>query len=310
MAINEELTRIKNAKEAIKTSIEAKGVTVGDGTIDTYASKIDEISTSSAVLTTKTITANGTYNATDDNADGYSQVTVETSGVDINDYFYNTISSGSQYGSGITKMIKRVISPVTIDGYSADYAFSGAFSLVEAPQINMGKARSMASMFQQCYKLETIPQIDTSNITNMSGCFYQCNRLTTVPISDTSKVTDMGIAFGYCQALTQIPKLNCVSVENIKNLVAGDTNLKNIGGFENLGQAYSTTQSANYSYYELDLSPCQNLTHDSLMNVINNLYDIATKGVKIQQLTIGSTNLAKLTAEEIAIATNKGWTVS
>ena len=261
-------------------------------------------------LTTKTITANGTYNATDDNADGYSQVTVETSGVDINDYFINTISSGSQYGAGITKIIKRVISPVTIDGYSADYAFSGAFSLVEAPQINMGKARSMASMFKQCYKLETIPQMDTSNITNMNGCFYMCNRLTTVPISDTSKVTNMGIAFGYCQALTQIPKLNCVSVETIKNLVAGDTNLKNIGGFENLGQAYSTTQSANYSYYELDLSPCPNLTHDSLMNVINNLYDIATKGVATQQLILGSTNLAKLTAEEIQIATNKGFSVS
>ena len=36
-------------------------------------------------LTTKTITANGTYNATDNNADGYSQSTVETSGLDIND---------------------------------------------------------------------------------------------------------------------------------------------------------------------------------------------------------------------------------
>jgi len=46
------------------------------------------------------------------------------------------------------------------------------------------------------------------------------------------------------------------------------------------------------------------------MNVINNLYDIATKGCNTQQLVLGSTNIAKLTAEEIAIATNKGWTVS
>ena len=46
------------------------------------------------------------------------------------------------------------------------------------------------------------------------------------------------------------------------------------------------------------------------MNVINNLYDIATKGCNAQLLYLGSTNLAKLSAEEIAIATNKGWTVS
>jgi hypothetical protein len=53
------------------------------------------------------------------------------------------------------------------------------------------------------------------------------------------------------------------------------------------------------------------------MNVINNLYDlnltydVANGGtLYTQKLTLGSTNLAKLTADEIAIATSKGWTVS
>ena len=59
-----------------------------------------------------------------------------------------------------------------------------------------------------------------------------------------------------------------------------------------------------------DLSSATKLTHESLMNVINNLYDIKTKGCNAQPLVLGSTNLAKLTAEEIAIATNKGWNVS
>ena len=40
-------------------------------------------------------------------------------------------------------------------------------------------------------------------------------------------------------------------------------------------------------------------------------YDVANGGtLYTQQLVLGSTNMAKLTAEEIAIATNKGWTVS
>ena len=43
MSVFSEITRIKAAKEAIKTAIEEKGVSVGDGTLDTYADKIGEI---------------------------------------------------------------------------------------------------------------------------------------------------------------------------------------------------------------------------------------------------------------------------
>lgn len=45
MSIADEITRLQNAKASIKTAIENKGVIVGDKTIDTYASKIDEITT-------------------------------------------------------------------------------------------------------------------------------------------------------------------------------------------------------------------------------------------------------------------------
>ena len=82
MSIANEITRLQNAKTSIKTSIENKGVIVGDGTLDTYASKIDEISTSSAVLGTKTITENGTYKAIDDELDGYSEVNVQVKGTE------------------------------------------------------------------------------------------------------------------------------------------------------------------------------------------------------------------------------------
>ncbi len=44
MSIASEIQRIQTAKANIKSAIENKGVTVGDGTIDTYAEKISEIS--------------------------------------------------------------------------------------------------------------------------------------------------------------------------------------------------------------------------------------------------------------------------
>ena len=55
---------------------------------------------------------------------------------------------------------------------------------------------------------------------------------------------------------------------------------------------------------DLILSNCPKLTHDSLMNVINEAADVTSSP---KTLTLGSTNLNKLTDEEKAIATNKGW---
>ena len=110
--------------------------------------------------------------------------------------------------------------------------------------------------------------------------------------------------------LITVPKLNASKVINVTNMFNVCSNLTNLGGLENLGQAYDTTKSANYSSYTLDLSTCKKLTHDSLMNVINNLYDIKSKGCNPQSLVLGSTNISKLSAEEIQIATDKGFNVN
>ena len=59
-------------------------------------------------LGTKKITENGTYKATDDNLDGYSEVEVATSGVNIDDYFKSSASGvGSSYYPGIINFIKK-----------------------------------------------------------------------------------------------------------------------------------------------------------------------------------------------------------
>lgn len=92
--------------------------------------------------------------------------------------------------------------------------------------------------------------------------------------------------------------------------ISGAINLEIFGGIIDLGKAFSTTSKENNNDYQMNVSQNTKLTHESLMNVINGLFDIASLGVKSQQLVLGSTNLAKLTEDEITIATNKGWTVS
>lgn len=93
----------------------------------------------------------------------------------------------------------------------------------------------------------------------------------------------------------------------------------NFGTNSQFGAKVTTATNANYCFGRLtalesitgaikipvsfSLSECPNLTHDSLMNVINGLATVATE----QTLTLGTTNLAKLSEEEQQIAKDKGW---
>ena len=128
----------------------------------------------------------------------------------------------------------------------------------------------MDSMFDHCYSLTTIPLIDTSSVTNMNSMFGYCESLTTIPLIDTSSVTNMNHMLYRCSKLTDL------------------------GGFIGLK-------------CDLALSSSSLITHDSLMNVINKAADVTASP---KTLTLGSTNLAKLSDEEKAIATNKGWTLA
>ncbi|MEE0899241.1 MAG: hypothetical protein U0L88_16660, partial [Acutalibacteraceae bacterium] len=49
MSIATEIQRLQTAKADIKSAIEEKGVEVGEGTIDTYAEKIGEISSGGGI---------------------------------------------------------------------------------------------------------------------------------------------------------------------------------------------------------------------------------------------------------------------
>lgn len=192
--------------------------------------------------------------------------------------------------------------------------FTACISLTSVPLFNTTKVTNMGSMFSGCSGLLEIPNFDTSNVTNMSYIISNCSQITTIPELNTSKVENIQGAFQNCSKLEMLPLLNCQSCTNIYMIVNSANNITTLGGFQNLGQAYKTTQSANYSYYKLDLSASKKLTEQSLINVLNNLYDIATKGCKVQQVVLGATNLAKLTSEEgqqaLTNAQTKGWTVS
>ena len=164
---------------------------------------------------------------------------------------------------------------------------------------------TMRSMFYQDILLSAVPMFtSTSNVTDMGFMFWGCYDFDAFDCNyDMSKVTDIEGMFTN-STITSFTKsngpLDFSSVTNATDAFKGCTNLATLAGFTGL--------KAN-----LSLSDCP-LTVESINNVINEMYDFNANGLIPEEgqgtLTLGATNLAKLTDEQKAIATAKGWTLA
>ena len=183
------------------------------------------------------------------------------------------------------------------------YRYTSSKNRVIDVLVDTSEVTNMEYMFYDCGSLKYIPPIDTSMVTNMSNMFYDCSELTTIPQLDTSKVTNMRYMFYGCKKLISIPLLDCQNVTSMNNFFGYSdiTSLVDLSGFKDLGK--KSVSGINSGF--LDKVP--NLTHESLMNVINNLYDRSANGLSTSSISFGTTNLNKLTDGEKAIAINKGW---
>ena len=232
----------------------------------------------------------------------------------------NVTSMGSMFYSCSKLTTLDLSSFNTSNVNDMNYMFGSCTHLttLDLTSFDTSNVNNMSYMFNSCQKLTDLDlsSFDTSKVTGMNSMFYYCSQLTTLDLTsfDTSKITNMNSMFYSCQKLSNIPKLNASKVIYVTSFAGNCTSLTDFGGLENLGQAYSTSYSANYYSYKLDLSTCTALTEQSLINVLTNLYDIKTKGCKAQQVVLGSTNLAKLVSEEGQQALQKaqqfGWNIS
>lgn len=215
-------------------------------------------------------------------------------GVDINDYFDKNIIGGDYNNPGWKQNIKKWRSPLYVtEGINTAYMFRD-FPFDET-------------------MLPTV--IFPSNEVNLYQMFYNANKLKEIPwlINITAKPS-MPNAFDSCSNLVKLNKINCEKVTNVSLATARLNSLVDFGGLENIGKAYLTTVPQNYVYYTITFDSSPKITEQSLINVLNGLYDIATKGCKPQKLLLGSTELSKLTSEEgqqaLSNAQAKGWTIS
>ena len=241
-------------------------------------------------------------------------------------------------------MFNQAISLRTIGSFTINYDgcdVYGLFSLCQElssiGSLNI-KPDDGRYIFQSCGKLQSVPLFDTSSTTYISGMFNGCTSLTTIPLFDFSSVTEATELFSYCTSLKTIPQFNFSKLQNAQSLFLDSTSLESLpeldfGNVRTVDQIFGWSEFPNlttiggFRNLKPNCSPfiegCPNLTVESLMNIINNLWDWSNSSSGVitfedgteydygtdHFLGFGETNLAKLTDEQKAVATNKGWSL-
>ena len=168
-------------------------------------------------------------------------------------------------------------------------------------------------MFYYCTGLTSFTS-DLSSLTSGDSMFYECSlRSWDIPLpklmdgdsmfsgnSLTSFTSDLSsLKSGYRMFYQNRNLKNFAS--NLSSLLYSDSMFYNCSGLTNV--VLSGTLNCN----RLAFSNSSKLTVDSMVNIINALVD--RTGQNNYTIYLGSTNLAKLTDEQKAVATNKNWTL-
>ena len=289
--IADNLQTLIDCKADMKAAIESKGVTVSGG-LSTYADAIREIEVGQIPYDTGIRLGFSEF---------VSAPYFDTkSFTDMNRMFmYCTeLKSAPLYNTeNVTDM---------------SYMFYECQSLTDIPLYNTSKCANMSYMFDMCVNITSVPLFDTSRVTNMTNMFSGCSKLIQFPKFNTSNVTSMNGLIAGCTILTSMPLLDASNVVNINladisaGYIMSNTSMVDFGGFKDYGKKQNIMDVDLRNF----LIPFPNLRYASIMNVINNLYDRASAGYSILTLKLHSNHYRMLSDNDIAIATNKGWTIT
>lgn len=211
------------------------------------------------------------------------------------------INNSEYINSNISSMFSNCTNLQLIQGLdtsnitNASGMFNSCYNLGKVPSLNTSKVTNMNNMFNNCNNLKEVLSLDTSEVTDMSSMFYNCSSLKKIPSLDTSKVTNINYIFYSCVNLKEIPSLDANNMVNTNNIFNNCQTLINIQNISNIKASISFSGSTY-------------LNHSTLLRILNALVDLTDQTT--QTLTLGSINLAKLTDEEKAIATEKNWTLA
>jgi hypothetical protein len=262
------------------------------------------------VLEELTITTNGTYTP-QEGVDGFSKVTAE---FDTSSLPKVKISTFKVYGN-----IKEEI----WDDYgfidwefivNMSYSFNSTpFTKIKIKNFNTVNCTTFNSCFRDCSLLQEVSPLKIDSATDISLMFYGCSSLSTLDTSNWNFNPSINVldgVFSGCLSLRTIDARvwDWSNLIGSVNVFANCFKLSSLIGGETIESVLANNTSAlNGLNIGFPLNTT-NLDRASLRAVINGVAD--RTGQTAKTLTLGATLMAKLTEEDIAIATNKNWTIA
>lgn len=206
-----------------------------------------------------------------------------------------------------------------ITSIQSSYSLTTLINKVVQIDNGIAQVKNGYELFINNTSLQELPAyLDLQPFTSMYKMCYGCTALTYVRQLETTNVTDMMWAFYGCSSLQKIDGLITDNAKSVTSLFHGCTALHTIShplDFSSVTSQIDTTFTSckQLSYVRfsgtinvnIHVNGCPKLTSDSLLSLLNALAD----GVTNKKCKLGSTNLAKLTDAQKAIATDKGWTL-
>lgn len=236
----------------------------------------------------------------------FETITIPDYVSDVGDYFlYN---SNKQYSVKIGVGVKTIGSYSFYKGYIYSFDFSDESELETLSDNSLNNITftntlvipsSVTNWGKYVLKNSTLNTLQfkaKSNLKSLGSYALWENEITKIYLPDRLEILSGNTyVIKNCTRLAYLWIPNTIMAQIPKSAIYGCDVLTNIelqNGFD---------ASCNFSN-------CTALTKTSMVAMFNALKNL--KGSTAKSITLGSTNLAKLTEDEIAIATNKNWTVS
>lgn len=173
-------------------------------------------------------------------------------------------------------------------------------SLVKIPSFSIN---SNVSSLDSTFNLSNEKIIDLSHnenmdkINNFMNTFYGC-KARKIILFPTGNIKNFFSTFSGMPFLYSINAVDFASATDVRRVFLECVRLRNIDSVSNI------------KISGIDLKDCVLLNVETLLRFIDALQDFSADTEGTHTIVLGAANLAKLTEEEIAIATNKNWTMS
>ena len=213
-----------------------------------------------------------------------------------------------------SKVVFKDFDTSAVTNMSSMFDLCNNLTTLDLSNFNTSAVTNMSYMFSNCGNLTTLDlsNFNTSAVTNMNYMFRLCSNLTTLDLSsfNTSAVTNMSSMFDNCSNLTtlDLSSFDTSAVTNMSSMFYGCSKLTSIIGTHTLEEVHAgTIKALKGTKVSLYLSNSPNLERASILALFYGLADLT--GNTAQTVTLHATAKARLTAEDIKIATDKNWNV-